>query len=154
VARLRDELTARGAGALGLVVTIGTRQGFAGLPEILLDLLHWPRAGVMIAGADLAVEVGWERMAEVPDQMLAMCQAARVPTIWATRLPSLATRGQPSRAEITDAAAGERAECVMLEQGTNLVDAVGTLDRLLRRMVRVQRRGQFLLRPISSWTRR
>ena len=37
---------------------------------------------------------------------------------------SLAKTGVPSRAEITDAAMGERAECVMFNKGPHLCDAV------------------------------
>ena len=40
----------------------------------------------------------------------------------------------PSRAEITDAAMGHRAECVMLNKGPHVVSAVRVLDDILRRM--------------------
>ena len=45
-------------------------------------------------------------------------EAAHTPVIWATQvLESLAKTGLPSRAEVTDAAMSERAECVMLNKG-------------------------------------
>lgn len=65
--------------------------------------------GVMVARGDMAVECGWERLAEIQDQILLLCEAAHVPTIWATQvLEGLAKTGLPSRAEITDAASGSR----------------------------------------------
>jgi pyruvate kinase len=38
----------------------------------------------------------------------------------------------PARAEITDAAMGQRAECVMLNKGEHVLEAVNTLAELLR----------------------
>ena len=61
----------------------------------------------MIARGDLAVECGYERLAEVQEEILWLCQAAHVPVIWATQvLDQLGRTGRPSRAEITDAAMG------------------------------------------------
>jgi len=55
--------------------------------------------------------------------------------IWVTQgLESLAKKGMPSCAAITDAAMGERAECVMLNKEPHLVDAVRALDDNLRRV--------------------
>lgn len=42
--------------------------------------------------------------------------------------------GLPSRAEITDAAMSERAECVMLNKGPYIVEAVTSLADILNRM--------------------
>ena len=72
----------------------------------------------MIARGDLAVEIGYERLSEVQEEILWVCEAAQVPVIWATQvLESLVKRGMPSRGEFTDAAMGNRAECVMLNKG-------------------------------------
>lgn len=58
-----------------------------------------PGGGVMIARGDLAVEVGYERMGELQEEMLWLCEAAHLPVIWATQvLERLAKKGQPSRA--------------------------------------------------------
>jgi pyruvate kinase len=89
----------------------------------------------MIARGDLAIECGYERMAEVQEEILWICEAAHMPVIWATQvLESLAKTGQPSRAEISDAAMGGRAECVMLNKGPHIVAAVAALDDILHRM--------------------
>ncbi len=149
---LLARMQAAGADHLGLVLKIETRQGFENLPSILLAAMRHPRIAVMIARGDLAVEVGFERLSEVPRQILALCESAHVPAIWATQvLETLAQTGQPSRAEITDAAAAQRAECVMLNKGPHVLDAIRTLNDILARMNQVQRKSRTLMRHIHSW---
>ena len=106
-------------------------------------------SGVMIARGDLAVECGYERLAEVQEEILWMAEASHTPVVWATQvLESLAKDGIPSRAEITDAAMGERAECVMLNKGPYILDAVRALDNILRRMQTHQRKKSAMLREL------
>jgi pyruvate kinase len=106
-------------------------------------------AGVMIARRGLAVECGYERLAEVREEMLWICEAAHMPVIWATQvLESLAKKRMPSRAEITDAAMGEPAECVMLNKGPHIVEAVKALDDILRRMQDHQTKKSARLRSL------
>jgi hypothetical protein len=77
------------------------------LPALLLQGLKSPALGVMVARGDLAVEVGYERLAELQEEILWLCEAAHVPVIWATQvLEQMARTGTPSRAEVTDAAGG------------------------------------------------
>ena len=134
---------------LGIVLKIETRQAFERLPNLMLAAMRQHPAGVMIARGDLAVECGYERMAEVQEEMLWFCEAAHMPVIWATQvLESLTKTGQPSRAEITDAAMGERAECVMLNKGPHIVEAVMALDDILRRMEDHQSKKSSRLRPL------
>lgn len=96
---------------------------------------------------------GFERISKVPRQILALSEAAHVPAIWATQmLETLATTGQPSRAEVTDAAARQRAECVMLNKGPHVADAIRALDDILGRMGEVQRKSQTLMRRVHSGT--
>jgi pyruvate kinase len=152
IERVLARLAAAGADDLGLLLKIETRQGFENLPAMLLTAMRQPRLGVMIARGDLAVEVGFERLSEVPRQILALCEAAHVPATWATQvLETLAKTGQPSRAEITDAAAAQRAECVMLNKGPHILDAIRALDDILARMGEVQRKRRTLMRRIHSW---
>jgi pyruvate kinase len=153
VQALRRELDARGGEALGLLLKIETRRGFEHLPELLFAALGANAAGVMIARGDLAVECGFERLAEVQEEILWACEAAHLPVVWATQvLESLAKKGLPSRAEITDAAMGERAECVMLNKGPHILEAMRTLDEVLRRMQGHQAKKRPLLRALKSWT--
>ncbi|MGD0882984.1 MAG: pyruvate kinase [Acidimicrobiales bacterium] len=137
---------------LGIVLKIETTAAFARLPEILLHAMRSPLVGVMIARGDLAVEAGFERLAEVQEEILWLCEAAHLPVIWATNvLDQLARTGQPSRAEVTDAAMAQRAECVMLNKGPHIDEAIVVLDDILRRMSRHQRKKAALLRPLHSW---
>ena len=135
VESLQRHLHRLGAEKLGVILKIETRRGFENLPEMLFAALRFTRCGVMIARGDLAVECGFERLAEVQEEILWICEAAHVPVIWATQvLESLAKEGVPSRAEITDAAMSERAECVMLNKGAHVCKAVAVLDDILQRM--------------------
>ena len=155
VRALRQRLAELGAAHLGLVVKIETRRAFEHLPEILLAAMSGPAAGVMIARGDLAVECGWERLAEVQEEILWACEAAHLPVVWATQvLETLAKTGQPSRAEITDAAMGGRAECVMLNKGPHILEAMHTLDDILRRMQSHQSKKRPLLRALKAWNLR
>jgi pyruvate kinase len=149
---LRRHLADLGAAELGLILKIETRRGFEHLPELLFAAMSGPAAGVMIARGDLAVECGFERLAEVQEEILWACEAAHMPVVWATQvLETLAKTGQPSRAEITDAAMGERAECVMLNKGPHILEAIRTLDDILRRMEEHQAKKRPLLRALKAW---
>lgn len=154
VADLRDECERlereTGRPAPAIVLKIETRAGFTNLPEILLELLRVSVGGVMLARGDLAVEVGYERMAEVQEELLCFCEAAHTPVIWATEvLSSLAKKGRPTRAEITDAAAAQRAECVMLNKGPEVLTALEMLSDILMRMQTHQRKKTPMFRPLS-----
>jgi pyruvate kinase len=147
-----DRLDAMGADHLGLVCKIETVPGFQRLPEILLRAMRRPRVGVMIARGDLAVESSFERLAEVQEEILWLCEAAHTPVIWATGvLDQLARTGHPTRAEITDAAMAQRAECVMLNKGPHINLAIETLDDIMKRMASHQRKKTALLRPLHAW---
>jgi pyruvate kinase len=120
---------------LGLVLKIENQESFENLPILLLEAMKKSKVGVMIARGDLAVEIGAERIAEVQDEIMWICEAAHVPVIWATQvLENLAKTGKATRAEITDAAKSARAECVMLNKGPYIDDAVKMLSNILTKM--------------------
>jgi pyruvate kinase len=134
---------------IGVILKIETRQGFENLPQLLLAAMKNRAVGVMIARGDLAVECGYQRLAELQEEILWISEAAHVPVVWATQvLESLVKTGMPSRSEITDAAMGERAECVMLNKGPYLVDGVRALDDILRRMESHQEKKRSMLRKL------
>jgi pyruvate kinase len=117
---------------------------------MLLTAMRWPSCGVMIARGDLAVECGFERLAEVQEEILWICEAAHIPVVWATQvLETLTKQGMASRAEITDAAMGDRAECVMLNKGPHVLDALRVLDDILRRMQAHQTKKRAMLRELK-----
>ncbi|AHM62047.1 pyruvate kinase [Flammeovirgaceae bacterium 311] len=135
---------------IGVLLKIETKRAFNNLPLLLLTLMqHYP-AGIMIARGDLAVEVGWNRLAEVQEEMLWLCEAAHLPVVWATQvLETLAKKGRPSRAEITDAAMSQRAECVMLNKGPHIVEAIRTLRDIMQRMQGHQSKKTSMLRSLT-----
>lgn len=147
---LEEELARRDAARLGIVLKVETRAAFESLPRMLLTGLQSPPFGVMVARGDLAVEMGFERLAEVQEEILWLAEAAHVPVVWATQvLENLAKSGQPSRAEVTDAAMSGRAECVMLNKGPHIVEAVRFLDDVLVRMEAHQHKKRARLRRLS-----
>jgi pyruvate kinase len=153
VRNLRERLHVLNRDDVGVVVKIETKQGFANLPGILLEAMKFPACGVMIARGDLAVECGFERMAELQEEILWVCESAHVPVIWATQvLEGLAKRGQASRAEISDAAMSQAAECVMLNKGPYITEAVRILDDILQRMQGHQCKKRSMLRKLQLAT--
>lgn len=152
VLRLHDALDGLGGDHVGVVLKIETASAFQNLPQLLLTAMRRPRTGVMIARGDLAVEVGYERLAELQEEILWLCEAAHLPVIWATQvLDQLAKSGLPSRAEVSDAAMGERAECVMLNKGPHIGEAVTVLDDILCRMAEHHYKKNALLPRLRSW---
>lgn len=157
VRSLHAELDRLGRKDIAVVLKIETRAGFQSLPALLLEGLRKPPLNVMIARGDLAVEVGFERLAELQEEMLWLCEAAHVPAVWATQvLDTLARTGVPSRAEVTDAAASVAAECVMLNKGAYIQDAVSMLSSILRRMEqhRYKKRSLFRRLEVSSFAQK
>jgi pyruvate kinase len=133
----------------GIILKIETRKALDNLPDILFAAMRGQAFGVMIARGDLAVECGFERLAEVQEEILWLCEAAHTPVIWATQvLENLARTGLPSRAEITDAAMSDRAECVMLNKGPHIIRAVQALDDILQRMQQHQHKKSPMLRAL------
>ena len=134
-----------------IIAKIETRDAVHQLGEILLAGLSLPKFGVMIARGDLAVEVGFENLAFVQEDILCMCEAAHIPVILATQvLETLAKSGLPSRAEITDAATGTWAECVMLNKGPHILEATRTLANLLSIEERHQLKKRQIFRDFTQ----
>jgi pyruvate kinase len=139
-----------GGQAIGVVLKVENREAFENLPRLLLTAMHSPPLGVMVARGDLAVEVGFERLAEVQEEILWLCEAAHVPVIWATQvLEGLAKTGAPTRAEVSDAVMSGRAEAVMLNKGPFIVEAVRFLNGVLERMDAHQHKQRSRLRKLS-----
>jgi pyruvate kinase len=138
--------------AMPIVAKVETQLAFANLPDIVVQAAGANPFGVMIARGDLAVEIGFERLAEVQEEILWLCEAAHVPVIWATQvLDRLIRKGTPARGEYTDAAMGSRAECVMLNNGPFIEAGVIALDDILRRMERHQSKKTAQLRALHAW---
>lgn len=147
---LHAALDSLGATSTAIVLKIETRRAFEALPRLLLAAMRRGPFAVMVARGDLAVEVGFERLAEVQEEILWLCEAAHAPVIWATQvLEDMAKTGLPSRAEVSDAAMAERSECVMLNKGPFIVATVRFLDGVLRRMQAHQHKKRARLRRLA-----
>jgi len=117
---------------LSIVAKIETVDSVHNLAKILIAGLETPKFAILIARGDLAVEAGFENLAFIQEDILCLCEAAHIPVILATQiLESLAESGLRTRPEIIDAVMGQRAECVMLNNGTHIVEAVKMLAGLL-----------------------
>jgi pyruvate kinase-like protein len=133
------------------VLKIETRQAFEQPPQLLLTAMLHPKIGVMIARVDLAVECGYERLAELQEEILWLYEAAHLPIIWATQVrEQLIQRGQPSLAEISDAAMSDiRLRVVPLRHVTGIPAlVVGPPQQLWE--LRAEMRGS----PTASRSRR
>jgi pyruvate kinase len=154
IALMQNELAKRRPDwqRLGIVAKVETAQAVKNLPEIIVRAAGRQPFGVMIARGDLAVAIGFERLAEMQEEILWLCEAAHVPVIWATQvLEEMVKSGLPTRGEMTDAAMAARAECVMLNKGPNVGDAITALRGLLHRMMEHQSKKTARLRALRSW---
>lgn len=117
-----------------IILKIETLDAVNNLPALLLQGMKDEYFGVMIARGDLAVEIGIERLSEIQDEILWICEAAHTPAIWATQvLESMNKSGFASRSEGTDAARSAMAECVMINKGTHLIEVIESLRDILKR---------------------
>ncbi|MGM0678709.1 MAG: pyruvate kinase, partial [Pseudomonadota bacterium] len=144
------ELADRNSSDMPVVAKIETTDAVKNLPDILFaSMLSTHPFAVMIARGDLAVELGSVRMAEIQEEILWLCEAAHVPVIWATQvMESIAKTGVRSRPEFTDAAMSVRAECVMLNKGSYILDALRSLSAVLKIMQNHQRKKISRLRAL------
>jgi pyruvate kinase len=156
VAQLQQEMAARRADwrRLGLIAKVETRQAVQNLPEIIVQAARWQPFGIMIARGDLALGIGFARLAELQEELLWLCEAAHVPTIWATEvLENLRKKRMFARGEMRDAAMAARAECVMLNKGPYVGEAIDVLLGLLVRMSEHQNKKTPRLRALHAWDR-
>ncbi len=133
-----------------IILKIERLSAVQNLPALLMNGMKDEALGVMIARGDLAVEIGFERLSEIQEEILWICEAAHVPVIWATQvLETLNKTGYATRSEITDAAMGVRAECVMLNKGKYIVKTIKTLGDILTRQVGHVNKKRYIMRPLG-----
>jgi pyruvate kinase len=150
VFELLAELNKLNAEHLGIILKIETKSGVKNLPAILLAAMRHHAIGVMIARGDLAIECGWKELAQTQEEILWLCEAAHIPIVWATQvLETMAKKGRPSRAEITDAASAEQAECVMLNKGPHIFEVIKILDEILSSMQDYHEKKAPMLPPLK-----
>ena len=151
---LQDHLVARAPKREppGLVLKIETPLAVRNLPPLILQSAAHNPTAVMIARGDLAVELGFARLTEMQEEILWLCEAAHTPVVWATQvLDNFVRDGVASRAEMTDAAMAQGAECVMLNKGPYLAEGVAFLRDVLARMDRHRAKKFARFTPLKAW---
>ena len=153
VKELLDVLEAMDAkNKIGVILKIETKNGYHQLTRILMEGMKNYPLGVMIARGDLAVEAGWENMAKVQQEILGLCAAAHVPVVWATQvLETLAKKGIPSRSEISDIATALNAECVMLNKGPYILEAVRLLNFVFKSLKDYRHKNVRMMPKLESY---
>jgi pyruvate kinase len=149
VAQLQKQMQRIEGNKPELVLKIETPEAVKNLPALLFQAMRNEVFGVMIARGDLAVEIGFERMSEIQEEILWVCEAAHVPVIWATQvLENLHKTGMATRSEITDAAHAAMAECVMLNKGDYTIEVIETLRDVLYRSGGHHSKKRYTFRPL------
>ena len=135
-----------------LVLKIETLEAVRNLPRLLVQAAGSRPTAAMIARGDLAVELGHVSLAEIQEEILRLCEAARIPVVWATHaLDDLVKDGLPSHAETADATMAQRAECVLLNKGPLVAEAIGFLAEIIGKTGRRQAKKTAPLAPLHSW---
>ncbi len=152
---LQDHLAARRGdrSPQPILLKIETPLAVRNLPRLILQSAAGNPTAVMIARGDLAVELGFARLSEIQEEILWLCEAAHVPVVWATQvLDNFVHEGVASRAETTDAAMAQRADCVMLNKGPYLTEGVAFLRDVLTRMDRHHAKKFSRYTPLHAWS--
>jgi len=151
---LKDLLKAKNKEHIAIVAKIETKLAVKNLPSILEALMYHENSAIMIARGDLAIEVEFENMSYLQEEILDLCEAAHTPVIFATQvLENQMKNNLPSRAEITDAAFAQRADCVMLNKGQFALNTIKKLEFILARMHTIFKKNRLLLGECDIWIR-
>ncbi len=137
---------------IAIAPKIETKTALRNLPEILEQLIRWDRFALMIARGDLAIEVGFDNLPYIQEEIFGICEAAHVPVIYATQiLEGQMKNNLPSRSEVTDAALAQRADCVMLNKGPYVLDALTTIQHILQLAHTLYQKNRQLLGICAAW---
>lgn len=136
-----------------IILKIETAEAVQNFPALLMQGMKERVFGVMIARGDLAVEIGFERMSEIQEEILWISEAAHVPVIWATQvLETLNKSGIATRSEVTDASYAAQSECVMLNKGDYIINVLTTLSDILHRSGGHHVKKRYTFRPMHIAT--
>jgi pyruvate kinase len=150
VHKLYETLNNLGKPNFPVILKIETKNAVINLPDLILTAMEYGTPAIMIARGDLAIEIGFERLSEIQDEILWLCEAAHVPVIWATQvLENLNKTGFPTRSEVTDAAHASMAECVMINKGPHVIEAIKTLKAILNKNGRHHWKKRNMMRPLN-----
>lgn len=154
IQHLRAEMAKITGKPLPIILKIETMLSLQNLPSLLLEGMKDPHVGVMIARGDLAVELGFEKMAEIQEEILSICEAAHTPVIWATQvLENLHKSGVATRSEITDAGQAALAECIMINKGPNTPEVLRVLKDIIQRAANQRIKKRFVFHELKVASR-
>jgi len=137
-----------------IILKIETAGAVNNFPSLLLQAMQEEVFGVMIARGDLAVEIGFERMSEIQEEILWVSEAAHAPVIWATQvLETLNKSGIATRSEVTDASYAAMSECVMVNKGEYIINVLRSLTDILSRSGGHHLKKRYTLRPMHMASR-
>ncbi len=145
-----EKILGEDAKKMGLMAKIETVRATQNLPEMIFTAASKNPFSVMIARGDLAAESGYIDLAALQQEIMWISEAGDIPVVWATEvLDTLVSEGIPTRSEVTDAAEGTRADCVMLNKGDYIVEGVKMLNQIIERMEPVQYKKTPILRKLN-----
>jgi pyruvate kinase len=150
IEKLREQMKLHSPNPPAIILKVERLAAVQNLPALIINGMRDANLGVMIARGDLAVEIGFERLSEIQQEILWICEAAHVPVIWATQvLETMNKTGFATRSEISDASMGIMAECVMLNKGPFVVKTVETLADILKRLSGHMDKKRYINRPLA-----
>lgn len=130
---MRSLLDKLGSSAM-IIAKIEDQEGVDNMDEIIEEA-----DGVMVARGDLGVEIPFEEIPIVQEQIVRKCIAAGKPVIIATHLlESMIENPRPTRAEVTDVANAifQKADCIMLSgettKGNYPIECVKTMGKIAK----------------------
>jgi pyruvate kinase len=146
--KLKQHLSAYGKLDIPVIAKIETKEAINNFSSLLLEGLTFSKFGVMVARGDLAIDIGFQQLSVVQEEILSMCRAAHIPVILATQvLDTLAKKGIPSRSEMADLSFGSEFDCIMLNKGPFMKEAVEFLKETLFLMSQVKVYNHTITRP-------
>jgi len=152
IKELQDMLKEINKESVAIVPKIETKLALKNLPKILEQLLQGDKFALMIARGDLAIEVGFDNLPYIQEEIFNICEAAHVPVIYATQiLEGKMKNNLPSRAEVIDAANAQRADCVMLNKGPFVVDTIVSIKNILKTVHGIFHKNKQLLSNCKLW---
>jgi len=132
---------------LAIVAKIETSKAVHNFSALLFEGIALDRFGVMIARGDLAIEVGFQQLSVIQEEILPMCRAAHIPVILATQiLDTFAKKGMPTRPELSDLSFGSEFDCIMLNKGPYMVNVVNFIAETFVLLSQMKNNEQSIIR--------
>ena len=133
IMQMRELLNSFGSNAM-VIAKIEDQDGVDNMDEIIEEA-----DGIMVARGDLGVQIPFEEIPIVQEQMVKKCIEVGKPVIIATHLlESMVQNPRPTRAEVTDVANAvfEKADCIMLSaettKGDYPVECIATMHKIAK----------------------